>query len=262
MVLGHTFACDNLEQAERLTKLLRKSGISTRIEPVTSSHFSIRVKGTFDNIHSYLVHCREELTQDLENEMRNVQEEKQDNPDDLHENEVIEDTKEDLEAVERILSTLALDRDNALKTLEEMKEGDIVYDRDAEPDNTDEVKVNPIITAIMRNKVLLDNDLISIRDNKMIIRKIIPAEELFYTFQPTSGIIPTEDELESFNIALVQLMNADVEYYVHTGPELIFKIDVTELHDELENSDISHESIAIALQAIYVKQEIVEHIVQ
>ncbi len=261
MVLGHTFTCENLEDAERLTKFLRKSDISTRIEPVSSSRFSIRVKGTFDNIHSYLVHCREELTQDLENEMRKVQEENQDTPDDQYENEAIEDIKEDLEAVEKILAILTLDRDNAIKTLEELKEGDVVYDHDAELANKDEVGVNPTIAAIMRNKVLLDNELISIQDKKMIIRKIIPAEDLFYTFQPTSGIIPSEEELESFNITLVQLMNADLEYNVHAGPELIFKIDVEQFHDELENSDISNESIAIILQAIYVKQEIVEHIV-
>ena len=118
MVLGHTFTCENLEDAERLTKFLRKSDISTRIEPVSSSRFSIRVKGTFDNIHSYLVHCREELTQDLENEMRKVQEENQDTPDDQYENEAIEDIKEGLEAVEKILAILTLDRDNAIKTLE------------------------------------------------------------------------------------------------------------------------------------------------
>ena len=84
MVLGHTFGCEDLAEAERLTKFLRKSDISARIEPVTFSQFSIRVKGTYDNIHSYLVHCREELTKDLEEEKDSIQEENADNPDDQY----------------------------------------------------------------------------------------------------------------------------------------------------------------------------------
>lgn len=262
MVLGHTFGCEDLAEAERLTKFLRKSDISARIEPVTFSQFSIRVKGTYDNIHSYLVHCREELTKDLEEEKDSIQEENADNPDDQYETDVSEDIKEDLEEIEKILTILTTDRDNAVQTLEGKKEGDVVFERDADLENGTDQDINPTIAAIVKNKVLLDNDLISLADRKMILRKIAPAEELFYTFQPTAGIIPNEDELESFNITLVHVMNADLDYKVHTGPEFIFKIEVEQLHEELENSDISDESIAIALQAIYVKQEIVEHIIQ
>ena len=261
MVLGHTFECEDQEEAERLVKFLRKSDISARIEPVSFSQFVIRIKGTFDNIHSYLAHCKEELIQDLETEKRTIREENPDNQDDQYENDVIEDTKEDLEEIERILTILTTDRDNAVETLEGGKEGDVVYERDTDLENGTDVNVHSTVAAILKHKVLLDNDLISLVDGKMVLQKIVPAEELFYTFQPTAGIMPCEDELESFNITQVHVIRADLEYKVHAGPEFIFKIDVDQLNEELENSDISNESIALTLQAIYVKQEIVEHII-
>lgn len=261
MVLGHTFECADLEEAERLVKFLRKSDISARIEPVSSSQFVIRVKGTYDNIHSYLLHCKEELIQDLENEKKSIQEENPDNPDGQYETDVSEDIKEALIELEKILNILTTDRDNAVETLQEKKEGDVVYERDTDPENEMDVNIHSTIAAILKNKVLLDNELISLEDRKMVIRKIIPAEELIYTFQPTAGIMPCEDELESFNITILHVMSADLEYKVHTGPELIFKIDTDQLHNELEDSDVSDESIALTLQAIYVKQEIVEHII-
>lgn len=247
MVLGHTFSFEEQEHAERLIKFFRKEGISARIEPASESSLSIFIRGTYDNMRSYLTYLRDELQEGM------VDGEGCEMPLDDEEDE-------DLEKIDSILDTMQMQRENAIRVLEGKNPGDIVYERSTEGEVSQDELIPFFLEFMVQNSILMENHVIGVNNGKLIYKELKPVDELLYTYVVSDGLIPEEDEMETYDITRIQKITAEVDYKVRTGPEIIAQINFDRLREELEDYEVSDEFIAHSTQSIMIKQELAERI--
>lgn len=247
MVLGHTFSFEEQEHAERLMKFFRKEGISARIEPASESSLSMLIRGTYDNMRSYLKYLRDDLQEGvIDKEGCEIS--------------LDDEEAEDIEKINSILNIMQKQREDAIRGLEGKNPGDIAYERRTEEGvNPDEV-LTFIFEFMVQNKVLVDNRVIESDNGKLIYKELKPADELLYTYIASDGLIPEEDEMETYDITRIQKITAEVEYKVRTGPEIIVQINFDRLKEELEEYEVSDEFIAHSTQSIMIKQELAERV--
>lgn len=250
MVLGHSFSFYTQEEAERLVKFFRKEGISARIEPVAQTSLTVIIQGGYDSVYSYLTDLKEKL------QAANDSEEEVD--DDI----ILETIQEDIEDIDEILTLLKQQRENAIAGLEGKSIGDVAYDSTPSEEQDPEQMIPSLIEFMMKNKILMDNDVLGFEDHKLVYTSLKPAQELRYSYAVTNNLVPEEDDLEKHDITRTVNIQAEVDYSVKTGPEIIGRVQLEQLREELEEYDVDDDFIAHAIHSIVLKQELAEHVMQ
>lgn len=245
MVLGHTFTFSDPEDAEQLVKFFRKEGISARIEPVSETSISIFIKGTYDNLFAYLDYLKNDLQKEADNQSE--------------EDISYDDENTDLEEVQEIIKLIQMQREYAIEGLTGKNIGDIAYKAPESEEDTSEL-FSSMVAFMMKNRVLIDNHVVEYQDGALVYKEIKPVEELLFSYAVSSGLIPEEEDLKTYNISIIHKILAEVDYKVKTGPELIARVDFDRLKEELECYDVSEDFILHAINSIIIKQEMVEHI--
>mgnify|MGYP001171392883 FL=1 len=259
-MLGHTFPFYSQEEAEQFVKYLRKNGVSSRIESASDSSFRFLVSGTYDNLVSYFTYCQKELQNELEDNNRRKEDDKQEDLDDESVDNWMNEIEQELHQVEEILAQLSLERNYSLQNLEGKSVGDVVYKR--KPHQVlNEEEITSALEELVRYTVLLNNKVVDYQDGKLVFQKIIPADELIYVCSPPVILLPKDEELESFNITKIHKITLLSRYLVHAGAELIFRISLDELREELGKYDMSEEDFVQIIKSVLSKRSVVDYFI-
>ncbi len=212
---------------------------------MSETSISIFIKGTYDNLFAYLDHLKNDLQKEAD-----IQSE---------EDISYDDENTDLEEVQEIIKLIQLQREYAIEGLTGKNIGDIAYKAPESEEDTSEL-FSSMVAFMMKNRVLIDNNVVEYQDGALVYKEIKPVEELLFSSAVSSGLIPEEEDLKTYNISIIHKILAEVDYKVKTGPELIARIDFDRLKEELECYDVSEDFILHAINSIIIKQEMVEHI--
>jgi uncharacterized protein YqgV (UPF0045/DUF77 family) len=254
-MLGYTFALDTQQEAEKLVKYFRGKDISARIEPVSVSELAVEISGTYGNLRSYLLYCRDRVQRRSEDEHGSGKEGLD------QEDEGADDESDLLCDLDETLQVLA-DYDNDARQLLEGKQvGDVVFSFGN--DSSDHVQDKEMqFDLLLRQKALIAKGVLNLEDDgKVVVEKIVPFDELIYSISPIDEFLPSDEEAVSYNLTKYLMFTGDVDYHVHVGPEYLIKVELLELMHKLKEYDLSEFAYEHAVQSFFAKREIVEHII-
>ena len=261
MVIGHNFTFSSQEDANQLLKFFRKEGISARIEPIPQTSYSFIIKGRYESLRSYLSDCMETICNTGETtDNTSNQEASDENGSDVHDEMDLsaEERKEFSEEIQAILEFLLKQKDQATRILEGKNTGDVAFEPAFSENGQNEEDIKAYMRFLFENKILMDNGLFDFTDNLLRFKEIKPVDE--YTVGISPGLFPDDEQLDKYEITRIKKINAEIDYTVRAGPEIIGNLDFEKLKKELELIGEEEDYYIHAAHSIALKRDIVNYV--
>lgn len=249
MVIGHNFTFSCQEDASHFMKFLRKEGISARIEPVPQTTYSFVLKGRYDNLYRYFTACKEKLNR--ENIESDTETDEFFSP---------EDKKILIEEVNSLFDTLEKQKEQAIRNLEGKSAGDIAFEPKFSDSEQNEEEIRAYMQFLYENKILMDNGIFDFTDNVLHYKELKPVDEFEYRYEISPGLYPDDDQLDTFDITRIKNINAEMDYTVRAGPEIIGVLELDKLKEELESMEEEEGYIIHAIHSLILKREMADYI--
>ena len=222
MVQGLTILFDDRDNAQRIMRLLKKSGVSAKLssDPVLTSEEV--VVGTIGALKGYLRSLAPDDPVDLEALS-------------LAQGLITSDE----EAFTRIMG--AIDEDGGRTLLGESSE---------EPMAEEEIRsrLHDALRLVLYEK----QGLITAEDDAIIVTKRIEPDLLEISMPADLILYPEIEELEKAGLTAERMVSSEMHYSVQTGTDIIFCDDPEELISLLEESDPEEESLVAFLEQFFL----------
>lgn len=222
MVQGLTILFDDRDNAQRIMRLLKKSGVSAKLssDPVLTSEEV--VVGTIGALKGYLRSLAPDDPVDLEALS-------------LAQGLITSDE----EAFTRIMG--AIDEDGGRTLLGESSE---------EPMAEEEIRsrLHDALRLVLYEK----QGLITAEDDAIIVTKRIEPDLLEISMPADLILYPGIEELEKAGLTAERMVSSEMHYSVQTGTDIIFCDDPEELISLLEESDPEEESLVAFLEQFFL----------
>lgn len=222
MVQGLTILFDDRDNAQRIMRLLKKSGVSAKLssDPVLSSEEV--VLGTIGALKGYILSLTPEDPDDLEalSLARNL-------------------IASDEEAFTRIMG--AIEEDGGSSIFGETSE---------EPMAEEEIRsrLHDALRLVLYEK----QGLITAEDDTIIITRRIEPDLLEISMPAALILFPEIEELEKVGLTAERVVSSAMHYSVQTGTDIIFCDDPEELISLLEECEPEEESLVAFLEQFFL----------
>ena len=171
-----------------------------------------------------------------------------------------EERKEFSEEIQAILEFLLKQKDQATRILEGKNTGDVAFETAFSENGQNEEDIKAYMRFLFENKILMDNGLFDFTDNLLRFKEIKPVDELEYTVGISPGLFPDDEQLDKFEITRIKKINAEIDYTVRAGPEIIGNLDFEKLKKELELIGEEEDYYIHAAHSIALKRDIVNYV--
>jgi hypothetical protein len=255
MILGISTTFYEESDAREFITRLKKEKVAAQLQHFSQETSQSYLDGKYEDLIAFLQNRKSIIIQEIIEDNKSEGENASDNTE-ISEDEIEDDELDEIIShIERIQTMRA----HYLEITKGKEVGDILYEK---PDFSQILSENDMISAMQtlhKYSLLIKHNLVEIQDTSMVLIEKRPVDDIIFSLILSEIYHPDTEDLNKYNLNLINRINGFVKYTVQCGPEIMFLSEET-LKSIIMDSNLDEEEAYDIFYSIHQKMAIVVHI--